>query len=66
MARANQKDAVRLSGVTYTMPLLNGQPAILAHYADGQPFYAIFLYGEASDVQLIYVVAGRKLAALAS
>ncbi|MCB0124964.1 MAG: RNA polymerase sigma factor SigJ [Caldilineaceae bacterium] len=52
--------------VYYTMPLLNGQPAILAHRADGRPFFAMFLYGEAHEVQLIYVVAGRKLAALAA
>lgn len=52
-------------GVYYTMPLLNGQPAILAHHADGRPFYAMFLYGEGGHVQLLHVVAGRKLAALA-
>ncbi len=53
-------------GITYTMPLLNGQPAILARHADGRPYYAIFLYGAAEQVRLIHVVAGRKLATLAT
>lgn len=52
-------------GVQFTMPLLNGQPAILAHTADGRPFYALFLYGEGDKVNLIHAIAGRKLTALA-
>jgi len=48
-------------GVTFSTPLLNGQPAILARTADGRPFYALFLYGEGDTVNLIHVIAGRKL-----
>lgn len=45
----------------YTTPLLNGQPAILARLADGRPYYALFLYGATDKVQLIHVIAGRKI-----
>ncbi|MEZ4656288.1 MAG: sigma factor-like helix-turn-helix DNA-binding protein [Caldilineaceae bacterium] len=51
-------------GVTYTMPLLNGQPAIVARTADGRPYFALFLYGENETVNMIHVIAGRKLAGL--
>lgn len=52
--------------VSFTMPLINGQPAILARRADGRPFYAIFLYGQGDRVHLLHVVAGRKLTAIAN
>ena len=51
-------------GVQYTTLLLNGQPAIIARTADGQPFYTLFCYGEQEQISLIHVIAGRKLAAL--
>lgn len=55
----------RPTDMYYTMPLLNGQPAILAHRSDQRPYFAMFLYGEADRIHLIHVVAGQKLAALA-
>lgn len=51
-------------GITYTMLLLNGQPAIVALTADGRPYFALFLYSENAKINLIHVIAGRKLAAL--
>ncbi|MEZ4867243.1 MAG: RNA polymerase sigma factor SigJ [Caldilineaceae bacterium] len=51
-------------GVIYTVPVLNGQPAIVARTADGRPYYALFLYGIGNEINLIHVVAGRKLANL--
>lgn len=53
-------------GVQFSLPLINGQPAILARTAEGRPFYALFLYGDGEQIHLVHVVAGRKLAAIAS
>jgi RNA polymerase sigma-70 factor (ECF subfamily) len=38
------------AGSQYSMPLINGQPAILARTADGRPDYALFLYGEGAKI----------------
>jgi hypothetical protein len=57
----------RLSGpkrITYRFTTLNGQRAILAHTPEGRPFFAVFIYGDGQRVQLIHVIAGRKLAAI--
>jgi RNA polymerase sigma-70 factor (ECF subfamily) len=45
----------------YKLALLNGQQAILARTAQGQPYFAVFMYGDGDAVNLIHVIAGRKL-----
>jgi hypothetical protein len=58
----------RLSGskhLTYRLATLNGQRAILGYTPEGRPFFAVFIYGDSQKVQLIHVIAGRKLAAIA-
>jgi RNA polymerase sigma-70 factor (ECF subfamily) len=57
----------RLAGakiIEYRLTTLNGQQAILARAANGRPFFAVFIYGDGQTVQLIHVIAGRKLAAI--
>lgn len=58
--------AQRIAGqnISYAVTSLNGQDAILCRKADGRPFFAVFVYGGAERADLIYVIAGRKLAAL--
>lgn len=36
----------------------------LAHTPDGRPFFALFIYSDGQTVQLIHVIAGRKLATM--
>jgi RNA polymerase sigma-70 factor (ECF subfamily) len=48
----------------YSLIALNGQQAILACTAEGQPYFAIFIYSDGDIVNLIHVIAGRKLAAI--
>ncbi len=50
----------------YEITTLNGQRAMLARTGEGLPFFAMFVYGESDAVQLIHVIAGRKLAAIAN
>jgi RNA polymerase sigma-70 factor (ECF subfamily) len=50
----------------YNLALLNGQQAILARTAEGQPYFAMFIYSEGEAANLIHVIAGRKLLALDS
>ena len=57
----NQKSP---AGIYYAVQLLNGQPAIVARTKEGSPYYVLFLYGKGELVNLIHVIAGRKLAAL--
>ena len=45
----------------YQFAQLNGQQAILATTADGFPFFALFVYGNKASVQMLHVIAGRKL-----
>lgn len=52
-------------GITFTIQVLNGQPAIVARRADGRPYYVLFLYGAGNQISLIHVIAGQKLTALA-
>jgi RNA polymerase sigma-70 factor (ECF subfamily) len=49
----------------YGLTLLNGQQAILARTAQGRPYFAVFIYSEGESINLIHVIAGRKLSALA-
>jgi RNA polymerase sigma-70 factor (ECF subfamily) len=49
----------------YDLTMLNGQQAILARTAEGRPYFAVFIYSEDEAVNLIHVIAGRKLSALA-
>jgi hypothetical protein len=51
--------------ITYRFTTLNGQRAILAYTPEGRPFFAVFIYSDGRRVQLIHVIAGRKLAAIA-
>ena len=48
----------------FELTWLNGQRAILARTATGQPFFTVFIYGEQDKARLIHVIAGRKLASL--
>ncbi len=48
----------------YELITLNGQRTILARLPDGRPYYTVFMYGDGEMVQLIHVIAGRKLASL--
>jgi RNA polymerase sigma-70 factor (ECF subfamily) len=50
--------------IHYEMVNLNGQQALLGRLEDGRPFYAMFIYCNQEMVQLIHVIAGRKLSAL--
>lgn len=56
---------VESKDIAYRVTSLNGQRAILAQTPDGRPFFALFIYGDGQTVQLIHVIAGRKLAAIA-
>jgi RNA polymerase sigma-70 factor (ECF subfamily) len=49
----------------YRLVMLNGQQAILASAAGGRPYFAVFIYSDGDTVNLIHVIAGRKLSALA-
>jgi len=49
----------------YDLTLLNGQQAILARTAEGRPYFAVFIYSDGEVVNLIHVIAGRKLSSLA-
>jgi RNA polymerase sigma-70 factor (ECF subfamily) len=53
-----------LKDLHYDLVLLNGQQAILARTAEGRPYFAVFIYSEGEVVNLIHVIAGRKLSAL--
>jgi amino acid adenylation domain-containing protein len=53
-----------LKNIEYSLTTLNGQRAILARTADGQPFFAVFIYSDGDTVHLIHVIAGRKLSAI--
>jgi RNA polymerase sigma-70 factor (ECF subfamily) len=48
----------------YNLVMLNGQQAILARTAEGRPYFAVFIYSEGETVNLIHVIAGRKLSAI--
>lgn len=48
-------------GIQYELMTLNGQRAILARTADGQPFFALFLYVADGRIHTMHVIAGRKL-----
>lgn len=47
--------------LNYKFANLNGQQAILAQTAEGQPYFALFVYGNGRFIQTIYVIAGEKL-----
>ncbi|GIK37335.1 MAG: hypothetical protein BroJett011_11680 [Chloroflexota bacterium] len=49
---------------SFIKTLLNGQQAILARTAAGRPYFAVFIYSESEAVNLIHVIAGRKLNAI--
>jgi RNA polymerase sigma-70 factor (ECF subfamily) len=51
-------------GLNYEVTNLNGQPAILGRTENGQPRFALFVYGESGRVKLMHVIGGQKLAAL--
>jgi RNA polymerase sigma-70 factor (ECF subfamily) len=48
-------------GLQYGLVSLNGQQAIVARTPDGQPYFAIFIYGDGQQVNLMHVIAGKKL-----
>lgn len=49
----------------FELRTLNRQRAILALTEDGRPFFALlFYYQEAGAIQLIHVIAGKKLRGL--
>jgi len=48
----------------YGLTMLNGQQAILARTADGRPYFAVFIYSDGDAVNLIHVIAGRKLSSI--
>ena len=48
----------------YEIATLNGQRALVVRTTEGRPFFVMFIYGEGETVQLIHVIAGRKLAAI--
>ncbi len=48
----------------YDLMILNGQQAILARTAEGRPYFAVFIYSDGDAVNLIHVIAGRKLASI--
>ena len=48
----------------YGLTMLNGQQAILARTADGRPHFAVFIYSDGDAVNLIHVIAGRKLSSI--
>lgn len=50
----------------YQLTHLNGQLAILATTEEGRPFFALFVYGDKQSVQMLYVIAGKKLRHLAN
>ena len=47
--------------LTYQFANLNGQQAVLARTEEGQPYFALFVYGNGRFIQTIYVIAGEKL-----
>ena len=47
--------------LVYQFATLNGQQAVLAQTEDGQPYFALFVYGNGRFIQTIYVIAGQKL-----
>lgn len=52
------------AGLYYELAQLNGEQAIVARTSAGQPFFVLFLYSNNGAVQLIHIIAGRKLAAI--
>lgn len=52
------------AGIQYETVTLNGQRAILALTPERQPFFALFLYACGGVVQMMHVIAGRKLAGM--
>jgi RNA polymerase sigma-70 factor (ECF subfamily) len=52
------------TNATYEIVTLNGQRAILARTEERRPFFAVFLYVEKEQVQLLHVIAGSKLKSL--
>ncbi len=51
-------------GLLFKTVALNGQRSILALTPDNKPFFALFLYPSNGVVQLMHVIAGRKLRGL--
>ena len=52
------------AGIQYEVVTLNGQRAILAVTPERQPFFALFLHTQGGAVQMMHVIAGRKLAGM--
>jgi hypothetical protein len=50
----------------YEVATLNGQQCVIAHTNDGRPYFVMFIYVQENRVQLIHVIAGRKLASIDS
>jgi len=55
---------VLLESFQYELTMLNGQQALLARRGDGRPYFVMFIYSEGDTVQLIHVIAGRKLSSI--
>ena len=51
-------------GLKFELVNLNGQKSILARAPDGSPYFVIFAYGNGRSLNLIHVIAGRKLRAI--
>jgi RNA polymerase sigma-70 factor (ECF subfamily) len=51
-------------GLKFELVSLNGQKSILARAPDGSPYFVIFAYGDGTSLNLIHVIAGRKLRAI--
>ncbi|HJS29087.1 MAG TPA: RNA polymerase sigma factor SigJ [Anaerolineales bacterium] len=54
----------RPMGLKFELVNLNGQKSILARAPDGSPYFVIFAYGDGRSLNLIHVIAGRKLRAI--
>jgi RNA polymerase sigma-70 factor (ECF subfamily) len=52
------------AGLKFELAHLNGQKSILARTPDGQPYFVIFAYSDGRSLDLIHVIAGRKLHSL--
>lgn len=49
------------NGLTFQLRELNGKPAIVAYTSTQKPFFALFLETQSGVVQLMHVIAGKKL-----
>ena len=49
------------AGLHFKIMALNGTPAIVALTTDKRPFFALFLYPQNNTIQMMHVIAGRKL-----